>query len=571
LILLSLLLASVVASAVEFNMRSLNPTRVMPGSGRVAIEVGNFDSDRRQDMVMCFEQTMLKIFRQDQAGEQVLRVDLPTWNEAFGPAWNPNYLRLNYCRVHVVDLDGNNLDDIVVTHLHGVFAYTFLPDGSIRRIGPVFDTGINYEYDGFSDSALGDFDSDGDQDLVVLRRRSGELLTFRNLGGGQFAQPIPSARVRQSLAWAATLSVGDLNSDGFADVAVATVSPDGISGGITSVFYNDGASQLVERATFHHPPTYEMSVSAIGDVTGDGKDDLVLANPGNQPKSIIVVYEQGGEGELKPMVVYPTYDIPSTLHIADFDGDGRNDLLLLHATWNAITTYRQQSAGTLDFHDILPRVYSLQAVSRRANPNALAMSDFRADGCKDILLATEHYSLADGTGCLPASNADVASTLDLSRNGVSVQIKNADSVNTAFAVVGNIRLSTEGVYGYMPPAPEGCSSSPANLTGRVYVCRFATLAPGESRTFFFPLSFKPSRAVFQRTSASVRVSSHGSDPMTSNNSSVRELRSFVRRSNGRRSSPIKSSTARPEVTMQRPRLETVTQSAVEGDRSDAKY
>jgi hypothetical protein len=272
-----------------------------------------------------------------------------------------------------------------------------------------------------------------------------------------------------------------------------------------------------------------MSVPAVGDVTGDGKDDLLLVNSANQPRSILLVYAQDSNGGLKPPVTYPTYDIPESINIEDLDGDGLNDVLLLHPTWTSFSSYLQQSDGSLDFHDLVGNVYNLQRNSLGGRQNVVAMRDFTGDGCKDLMLATEHYSWADGTGCLPASNADVMTSVSGNDRGASLVVANLDPLQAAFAVVATVRLDSTGTTTFFPPAPGGCTVSAANFQARVYVCRIARLEPGEVRTFALPYSHKGARQSRYRVNALARVSSHGEDPTLSNNSSLGDFWSVVRK------------------------------------------
>ena len=70
--------------------------------------------------------------------------------------------------------------------------------------------------------------------------------------------------------------------------------------------------------------------AAVGDLTGDGRPDLVLPNSANQPWSGVEVYADSKSGQLAKPVTYPTLDIPGQMTIADLTGNGRNDLIIEH-------------------------------------------------------------------------------------------------------------------------------------------------------------------------------------------------------------------------------------------------
>jgi hypothetical protein len=307
------------------------------------------------------------------------------------------------------------------------------------------------------------------------------------------------------------LAVGDLDGDGRPDLAVVASSE---QGGSTAILHNDGRGRLVERAgtRLRHPPGYWFERLEVGDVTGDGKDDLVLVNVANAPKGVLLVHEQGGDGTLMPHVSYPTYEIPEHLAIQDLDGDGRNDIVLLHPSWTSLTSYLQRSDGFLDIHGIVRSIPSPQD-----GYNALALGDFRGDGCKDVLVATSHYSWIDGTGCLPASNADVAASVLVNDTSTSLQVENRDPAVAAHAVIATLRLDSVGVATFFPPAPEGCTVSAANRKARVYVCRIGRLEPGETRTYTLGYSHKSVPKGRYGVIAVARVSSHGDEAHMENN------------------------------------------------------
>ena len=73
----------------------------------------------------------------------------------------------------------------------------------------------------------------------------------------------------------------------------------------------------------------------VGDVTGDGRNDVVASYGGNRPSSILAVFAQTRGGTLAAPVAYPSYDIPEPVEVADLDLDGRADVVTLHGGWNA--------------------------------------------------------------------------------------------------------------------------------------------------------------------------------------------------------------------------------------------
>lgn len=522
-----LMLAWGSADALEYRMRSPNPTWMEPYTGYVDVVSGNFDSDHRLDMAICFGGEKVKIFSQNSQAQQVLRHEEMLWDQRPLPPENPYALPIQDCRIHVVDIDGNGTDDLLLTNSLGALVLRPMPDGTVHRQQYARRGGVfSFAGDGFLDSLAIDLDVDGDMDLLGVRK-TGELSMMANQGG-QLRPAVEVGFIARSNMAQVRLASGDLDSDGSPDV-VAAFPNFGLSNeaGAAVLLHNDGRGRLYERTKLVHFANTNLQTPAIGDVTGDGKDDLVQLNSRNQPRAMFLVHEQGDDGLLKAPVAYPTYDIPEFIKIEDLDGDGRNDILLMHSTWNAIMSFLQTGDGQLDFHDLVLGVYNIQR--NGGTQSVAALGDFQGDGCKDVLLATMHYSWADGTGCLPASNADVAVSVEVSEHSVSLRVSNLDPANAAFAVVAILKLQGSELAAFSNTVPAGCTGSVANVTGRAYVCRIGRLEPGEIRTYTAHHIDKKSRHGHFIVRAEATVSSHGADSAKANNLARRDFWSFRRR------------------------------------------
>ena len=129
-------------------------------------------------------------------------------------------------------------------------------------------------------------------------------------------------------------------------------------------------------------PTWGATGVAIGDVNGDGRNDVVLAGGGNTPTSIYVYY-QTASGTLGPAVPVSTYDIPTAVRIADINGDGRGDVVVSHTGWSAVGIYLQQADGTLAPEVLFDAPYG------NYNPQSMAVGDVNHDGMPDIVIDGE--------------------------------------------------------------------------------------------------------------------------------------------------------------------------------------
>jgi hypothetical protein len=131
--------------------------------------------------------------------------------------------------------------------------------------------------DGIPDSALADFDEDGDLDLIGANSASDQdggtsgpsskMSVFRGDGAGGFAWE----ESRPELAADMTGAVAaDFDVDGFVDLLVAT-DPAGAAAGEPIVF-GDGTGQFTGS---HGLPRTSAQPGLVGDLDGDGKPDYV--------------------------------------------------------------------------------------------------------------------------------------------------------------------------------------------------------------------------------------------------------------------------------------------------------
>lgn len=229
-----------------------------------------------------------------------------------------------------------------------------------------------------------------------------------------------------------TLSAIDLNGDGIADI----VSPYMSSGGI------NGVGVLLSRAdgTFGPVAIYPVypagtagGRTSIEDVNGDGKLDIVaIGRPAGfaAAPTLATLIGSGNGTFIQGPVSTPSVD-NGPFVLADFDGDGRPDLLTASGL-----LLSGNADGSFGAH--VQRLDSFASGQARN----LAVGDFNGDGKLDVALrdgkfVTIHTGQGDGTfvpgvSYAPTRGADYLAVSDVDGDG------NADIV---------VGLSSPGVYG----------------------------------------------------------------------------------------------------------------------------
>jgi len=170
------------------------------------------------------------------------------------------------------------------------------------------------------DLAWADFDNDGDLDLAVTGSSatgSRELRVYRNDAGSLIDAELGLAGLESSdLAW------GDFDGDGDADLVAGGIGDGGVR---TTLYVNDGNGNLEPLAGLDLPGIRGGDL-AWGDYDNDQDLDLIIAgNDGQNPFMRIYEYRDGGL-VLDNIPILQGLDF-SAVSFADIEGDGDLDLI----------------------------------------------------------------------------------------------------------------------------------------------------------------------------------------------------------------------------------------------------
>jgi Bacterial Ig-like domain (group 3)/FG-GAP-like repeat/FG-GAP repeat len=243
---------------------------------------------------------------------------------------------------------------------------------------------------------IADVTGDGYLDLVLAggQELNPEVAVLVGNGDGTFQPPILSTFQPQFYAYADVYApaVGDVNGDGKMDIVLADYSNQAIY-----VLEGDGAGSFTLLNSFASDtdgPAY------VADLNGDGKLDLVATDPIG---ASFLVYLGNGDGTFQQFTRYLIGSPTGSLILADIDGDGHPDMVAAYSP-GEIGMLKGNADGT--FQPLTP------IVPVPSNDELLKIVDVNSDGIPDFVFQTP-----TGTGVEVSSSLLTYSTMKLALSG----------------------------------------------------------------------------------------------------------------------------------------------------------
>ena len=261
--------------------------------------------------------------------------------------------------------------------------------------------------------AVGDYDNDGDPDLYVAGYDRSIL--YRNNGDGTFTDVTAKAGVANQGKWGSSAAWFDYNKDGLLDLVVvnyvdwsperniacgepkpgyrAYCSPNKFHGQSPALYRNNGDGTFTDVSIATRIGLKRGNGLGVicFDVDGDGWQDVFIANDSMEN---FLYMNRGGK-------VFEEFALPSGVaygddgkaeagmggDAADYDGDGKLDLIVTHLDREYNRLYHNNGDGSFTDATFTGK---LGAHSYQMSGFGVRFLDFDNDGWRDLFIANGH-------------------------------------------------------------------------------------------------------------------------------------------------------------------------------------
>ena len=348
---------------------SSDTTKIKVGNSPGSVEVADFNNDKFPDLAITSEtDSSVTILLGNGKGGFT-----PSDNSPFFAGSIPN----DIC---IADFNKDGNHDLAFANHDRKYLTVLLGDGKgnfTQAKNSPFPTEGKPHAHGI---ATGDFNNDGWLDLVTDSWGNDQVEVLFGDNTTSFGKQRKFIKVGKSPYQ--RLRAADLNGDGIADIVTTNTY-----GNNVTILLADGKGGFNEPVGSPFAGGDNPFGIAIGDVNADGKPDLAIINSPSsmaegKGKNGLTVLLGDGTGKFTTMKgsPYEAGKIPNRIAIGDVNGDGVNDIVCPDNGSNKIYLFLMNRNGS---------VSSSKVITVGNQPKGVAIADLNGDGKSDIVVCNQ--------------------------------------------------------------------------------------------------------------------------------------------------------------------------------------
>ena len=298
--------------------------------------------------------------------------------------------------VAIGDINGDGKPDIVVSDFLNNSVKVLLNTTPPGAITPTFAAPVSFNIGNTSRSlVLADMNGDGLPDIVIGPESNSVSVLVNTTTPGSMTPtfaPIQNFNAGGSTA----VAVADLNGDGLPDIVSVDIGyPDPLSNASAVAVLINTTTPGSTTLSFAAPQffaTGNVSVYvALGDLNGDGKPDIVVANQQDNTVSVLLNTTTPGSltASFTTQQTFATGNTPVSVALGDINGDGLPDIVVANSGSNTISVLLNTTPPGAS----TPSFATQQTFATGSGPNAVALADVNGDGRPDLIVP----NINDGT------------------------------------------------------------------------------------------------------------------------------------------------------------------------------
>lgn len=284
-------------------------TNYPAGNHAVSVAVGDFNGDGSLDLAVA------------NFGGPGVSILLGTGSGSFGAATSVAVTaQLNPMRVVVGDFNGDSKLDLAVvigspSNAIPGYVSVLLGNGN-GTFGAPTEFGVGAAP---RSVAIGDFNGDGKLDLVVANNLSSSVSVLLGDGTGSFGVATDFVVQNSPIA----VAVGDFNGDGKLDLAVASNTS-------VSILLGNGFGSFGTAIPVVIDPVAGADITSMTavDFNGDGKLDLAVGSATGSGSIVVLIGDGAGSFGTTSYFVALGNNVITYVAVGDVNGDGKADLLV---------------------------------------------------------------------------------------------------------------------------------------------------------------------------------------------------------------------------------------------------